>query len=315
MEIFDAHIDTLSKIHLRQTGEVNFESLDFCHVDLKRMRQGGITAQVFAIFIHPRFKNIALEQALSMVELLWQLIDTHQDAIGLVKTAADFDKLKKENKISAILSLEGGEALQGNIGLLRIFYELGVRALSLTWNHRNELADGVGEKEPGGLSDRGKEVISEMDRLGMVIDVSHLGEKGFWDIISLSKNPIIASHSNAKALCNHRRNLTDEQIKAIADSGGVIGVNFLPEFLVDQRKNATIETVLDHITYLINIGGIDVVGLGSDFDGIDSTPQGLEDCAKVPAIIHGLEQRGFSGNVIEKIMAGNMLRVFKSVLK
>jgi len=167
--------------------------------------------------------------------------------------------------------------------------------------------------EGGGLSRFGLEVVEEMNRLGMLIDVSHLNEPGFWDVIEASSSPVIASHSNAKALCDHPRNLTDEQIRAIADGGGVIGVNFCTAFLTSSGA-ATLDDVLNHIDYLVKVGGIETVGLGSDFDGITETPIGLENCSRTLILADGLNGRGYSVDAIEKIMGGNLLRLCANVL-
>jgi membrane dipeptidase len=178
---------------------------------------------------------------------------------------------------------------------------------------RNDLGDGVDSVKEAGLTSFGREVVKEMNRLGMIVDVSHLNEKGIWDVVELSEKPIIASHSNAKTLCSHRRNLTDKQIKAIAQKGGVIGINFAPQFLRDEGQ-ATLEDVLNHIDYICELVGEDYIGFGSDFDGISSTPEGLKDISYFPAILEGLRKRGYTQEQIDKISHRNFENLIKKIL-
>ncbi len=315
--IFDAHNDTLLKLLETSVEERDFMSNAGRHVSLSKVQQAGISAQIFAIFVPPQSKaGLTLHTALKMVEIFWETVEAYPDSLGVVQSSEDFEHLMTTGKIACMLSLEGGDPLLGELSHLRLFYRLGVRALTLTWNHRNELADGVGEGRTAlGISRFGRLVIHEMNHLGMIIDVSHLAEKGFWDVLTLSEDPVMASHSNARSLCNHPRNLSDAQIRAIANKGGVIGVNFYPGFLCAQSNgDASIDMVVEQISYLLKIGGCDCVGLGSDFDGIASTPLGLEDIATVPRLIPKLVAKGYSEAVVEKVMGKNFLRLVKSVL-
>jgi len=252
---------------------------------------------------------------LQLIDCFYREIENNQDDISLV---TNYDQLKEVNragKIAAILSIEGGEALEGDLGVLRVLYRLGVRLLTLTWNQRNQIADGIGESRTGsGLTEFGLKVIDEMNRLGMLIDVSHLSETCFWDVIKRSKAPIVASHSNCYNLCPHPRNLKDEQIKAIADKGGVIGITFVPNFLTQEKRKTTVKDVVKHINYLVEKVGVDCVGLGSDFDGTGGLPLGLEGVDKISNITEGLLGRGYEEREIEKILGGNFLRVFKEVV-
>jgi membrane dipeptidase len=307
----DFHCDTLYRLVDKKTDF--FERTGEGHVDLPRMKEGKVHLQVFAVFVDPKFmRKNAATMALKLIDKMHEIVEKSSE-IELVLQGKDIDRIKKEGKIGALLSIEGGEALEGEIALLRMFYKLGVRAITLTWSLRNDLGDGVDGVPDSGLTSFGKEVVKEMNRLGMIVDVSHLNEKGFWDVIDISEKPIIASHSNAKALCSHRRNLTDEQIKAIAQKGGVIGINFAPQFLRDDKK-ASIEDVLNHIDYMVNLVGEDYVGFGSDFDGINSTPEGLEDISKFPKIVEGLIKRGYTQEQIDKITHKNFENLIKKVL-
>lgn len=313
MNIFDAHNDTLLKL-VESPEHYDLATLTNSHVDLEKMNQGQLSVQIFAVFTPRRYLHgMALHKALQMIDHFWQNMERYPKELFPILWREEFTKVGSNQGIGSILSLEGGEPLQGEIGNLRNFFRLGVRALSLTWNNRNDLADGVGEDSANsGLSDFGRQVIEEMNRLGMIVDVSHLSEKGFWEVIKLSKTPIIASHSNAASLCPHPRNLTDQQIKAIADQGGVIGVNFYPRFLTNDI-HATLDDVIEQIIYLLKVGGSESVGLGSDFDGISDVPSGLEDVSTLPKIALALKKRGISSPTIEKVMGENFLTLASQI--
>lgn len=308
---FDGHIDTLLHLLHSKHDLANANG----HVNLDKLLTGGISAQIFAVFVEPAFyQGMALHKGLEMIDLFWQMIDQHPEELAFAGSGSAIKQIQEEGKIACLLAVEGGEVLQGSLGHLRNLYRLGVRVVTLTWNYRNALANGQSEGvDSGGLSPFGREVIQEMNRLGMLIDVSHLNEPGFWDVLKISKAPIIASHSCARALRDHARNLTDEQIRALADNGGVIGVNFYPGFLTESGE-AHLDDVVNHIEHFIKIGGEDCVGLGSDYDGIETTPSGLDDCSLMQAIIPALKERGYSDGKIEKVMGGNFLRIAETVL-
>lgn len=310
--VVDAHCDTLTAMPAqnRRLGEYSGGG----QLDLPRLKTGGIKVQFFAAFIAPEFKTLAVRRTLDLIDLFHREMEENKKDIQHVKSQAEINKALASGKIAALLSVEGGEALEGSIGVLRMLHRLGVRSLTLTWNGRNELADGVGEERTGGgLSSFGVAVVEEINRLGMLVDVSHLSEKGFWDVLKVSTQPVIASHSNCKALCEHPRNLSDRQIRALAENGGVMGITFVPAFLGGEKPS--VKEVLDHIDHTVAVGGVKCVGLGSDFDGTDSIPVGLEDCASFPAVTGGLIDRGYPDNVIKKILGGNFLRVIGQVLK
>ncbi len=312
--IFDGHCDTVLDIFnkKRSLGEKS----DYSHLDIPRMKKGGVNVQFFAAFIEEIYKpNASLKRTLQLIDCIYQQIEKNKEEISI---ATDYEQIKntiEADKIAAILSIEGGEALEGDLGVLRMLYKLGVRLLTLTWNQRNQIADGVGESQTGsGLTEFGFKVIDEMNKLGMLIDVSHLSETCFWEVIKRSKSPIVASHSNCYNLCPHLRNLKDEQIKSIAEKGGIIGITFVPDFLTNEKRETTIKDVTEHIDYLVKRVGVDYVGLGSDFDGTKVLPLGLEGVDKVPNITEELLNRGYKVEEIEKILGENWLRVFKKVV-
>jgi len=324
--VIDGHCDTL--------GLVVRDGIDLAerqakgHADLPRLREGGVTAQIFAVFtahIRQPVAHDPLDLALRMIDALYQQLEAHTDQFVLATTVWDIERAKAEDKLAAILGLEGGEPLgvgwrwtrrwdQPLLDRLRIFYRLGVRNIGLTWSLRNALADGVFEAQTdGGLSNYGRAVVAEMNRLGIVIDVAHLAPAGVRDVLQLSEAPVIASHANARAVCDHPRNLTDEQLEGLARNGGLVGVTFVPAFIDPQR--VTLDRLLDHVDHIVRVAGIDHVGLGSDFDGYwgdDQMPE-LRDAADLPAITAGLLARGYSETEIRQVLGENYLRVFRQV--
>ena len=312
--IVDGHCDTILEImnHKRNLEKKSTTG----HLDIPRMKEGGINVQFFAVFIEDIYKpDRSLKRTLQLIDCFYKEIERNRDDISLVINYNQIKEVNKAGKIAAILSIEGGEALEGDLGVLRVLYRLGVRLLTLTWNQRNRIADGMGESRTGsGLTEFGLKVIDEMNDLRMLIDVSHLSETGFWDVIKRSKTPIVVSHSNCYALCPHLRNLKDEQIKALADKDGVIGITFVPDFLTQEKRKTSVKDVVKHIDYFVEKVGVDYVGLGSDFDGTGELPLGLEGVDKIPNLTEELLDRGYKEREIEKILGGNFLRVFRKVV-
>jgi len=277
------------------------------------MIEGGVTCQVFAVSSErSRMPAYPLRTAIMMIERFYKECDAIP-AIEPVTSHKEIGEAKKKGKVAGLLSIEGADVIEGRIETLATFHRLGVRMVGLVHSLRNPLADGVADRRTGGgLSELGAQAVEELDRLGMIIDVSHLNDEGFWDVLELTKNPIIASHSNSRVVCNHPRNMTDEMITALAENGGVLGMNFAPSFV--HPKDATLEGIVDHIDHIVDLVGPDHVGLGSDYDGIPSTPKGLEDVTKMPDITRELVKREYTREDIEKILGGNHLRLFKQVI-
>ncbi|MGH2374221.1 MAG: dipeptidase, partial [bacterium] len=228
-----------------------------------------------------------------------------------VTTLAEIERAQRDGKIAAVLSIENGDALGGDLRVLDDLYRRGVRMLGLTWNPSTALGDGAHGRQHSGLTDLGRAVIRRMDDLGIVVDVSHLSEAAFWDAVGVVRGPFIASHSNAAALYRHPRNLTDSQLRAVAKRGGIVGVNFYPGFL----GAATLDRVLAHIDHMVKVMGIDHVALGSDYDGVPRVAARLDDVSKLPNLTAGLQRRGYTTEQIHKILGGNALRVFRQVWK
>jgi membrane dipeptidase len=309
MLIVDAHCDTLSEVLEKKIDIFQNEG----PLEIKRLYENKKSVQFFAVFVKPGNEAYTLANALKQIDILYQAEKEYSRYLEVAYNTEDIERILSEGKAAAILSIEGGEALSRDLGVLRMLHRLGVRAMGLTWNYRNPLADGVFDDTGGGLTPFGKSVVSEMNRLGMVIDVSHLNKKGFWDVIEQSEHPIIASHSNAQALCGHRRNLDDRQLYALKENGGVVGINFCPAFLCDSEQ-ADINDVIKHIEYIAGLIGIEHIGFGSDFDGIARTPKGLEGVQCLPRLAEKLYSLNYTEQQVEMIAGKNFMRVLQKVL-
>ncbi len=308
--IFDGHCDTVYETYIQD----KVLAKNNLQLDLKRLNENKEAVQVFAAFVDK--KNITVSPMKHVLRLINHYYDETEKNADILKHCNSYREIRdalSSGKVASVLSIEGGEALEGELSALFMFYKLGVRLITLTWNYANEIADGICEPRGGGLTEFGREVVKEMNRLKMVVDVSHLSEKGFWDVAEISEAPFIASHSCVKKLCNHPRNLTDEQIKAIINIGGCIGVNFYPEFLT-EGKVCTSEDIIRHIDYICNLGGIYNVGFGSDFDGVESLPTDIKGAEDIYIIINKLFEAGYSQNNVKSIAFHNFMRVFSQIL-
>lgn len=307
MKIVDLHCDTISLIfEKRQSLFVNNG-----HFDIKRAQGSKIALQFFALFSMPADCNTCMRQILKQIDKFYLELERNSEYLFLLRDYSDINKELDAEKIACLLHLEGAEALGTDEEILRILYRLGLRSIGLTWNNRNLLADGVGEgKYAGGLSLKGRQIIKEMSKMGIILDLSHISEKSFFDALDYYDKPVLVSHANARALCNHRRNLNDSQLKALALNGGVIGVNQVADFV--KKEQPSIDDLLDHIVYIADLIGVDHVGLGSDFDGADKiVMKGIEEYANWESL---LSARSFTQQEIEKILGKNALRVIKAVL-
>lgn len=312
MRPIDMHCDTFLKLmNDKENSELYENDLN---IDIKKLKKGNSLAQFFAMWIDLERVNDPMETCLEMIDKFYVEIGKNSDYISLATNYEDIIKNDTEGKISAILTIEEGEAIKGELHNLRNFYRLGVRAITLTWNAVNKI--GFPNKEEKnrdkGLTDFGKEVVHEMNRLGMLIDVSHLSDQGFYDVARLSSKPFIASHSNSRTMKNHARNLTDDMIKTLSKKGGVTGICFERRFLGDS-ENARIEDMVRHIKHIRNVGGIDVVALGSDYDGSHPGYE-IENIGEIGKLADELKDNKFSEDEIDKIFYKNALRVIKEVL-
>jgi len=305
--LIDAHADTISKAMRTNTNQGLYSNdID---VDIVRLLEFGAPVQIFALWLDNRYVATGFEQTNLMIDYFEQELEKHSDKIELALNLDDIERIAREGKVSALLSLEGGEALMGKIENLDHFYNRGVRLIGLTWNRENELGYGHAIQTTNGLKPFGIEVIKRMDELGMIMDISHLNEEGFWDAHNTSTRPYIASHSNAHSITQHSRNLKDDQIMAIVESGGIIGFNMFPPF-VSKNDVATIDDIMAHFNHFIRIGAGNHIGLGCDFDGITSMPEGITDLSSLKKLKDKLTEE-FDADTTFKIMEGNFYDFFK----
>jgi len=293
------------------------------HTDLPRLKEGGVGAIFFSAYVAARYarQNQAAHRALEMIDAIrHDIVARHPEQVMLALTAEDIERARRQGKLAVLIGIEGGHAIEDSLRLLRAFYTLGARYMTLTHVNTNNWADSSGDlndprvKHHNGLTDFGRQVIAEMNRLGMIVDVSHVSDKTFWDVLAASRAPVMASHSSCRALCDHPRNLTDEMIRALAKKGGLIQINFAPEFLTRRETPpANLDDVVEHIAHAVRVGGVEAVGIGSDFDGIDRAPVGLEDVSKFPELTRALLARGFSPADLRKIYGQNVLRLMHAV--
>ena len=323
------------------------------HTDIARLRAGNVGAQFFAAYVGSEYvkDNRSAHRTLEMIDTVrHDIVEQHPDTFRLAFTADDIEAAHRDGKIAALIGIEGGHGIEDSLRLLRDYYTLGVRYMTLTHVNTNNWADSSGDMgKPGvehhnGLTAFGKDVVHEMNRLGMMVDISHVADKTFWDVMEVSAAPPIASHSSCRALSDAPRNMTDDMIRALAKKGGVVQVNFDCGFLsqksedverafmkrftaattVAERKaigeelkktepRATLADVVAHIDHIVQIAGVGAAGLGSDFDGVECTPIGLDDVSKFPNLTRALLEKGYKPEDIAKIYGGNLLRVMRAV--
>jgi membrane dipeptidase len=368
--LIDTHNDVTSRtVEGFDIGERNASDRP-THTDLPRMKEGGMGAQFFAVYVAASYVNgnHSANRTLQMIDTVrHDIVGRYPNDFMFATTAAQIEAAHRQGKIAALMGIEGGHAIEDSLRLLRDYYALGIRYMTLTHSNTNNWADSSGDidradvQHHNGLTDFGKDLVREMNRLGMMVDISHVADKTFWDALQVSSAPIFASHSSCRALCNVPRNMTDDMIVALAKKGGVVQINFSCGFLsqkvADADKNAqqdnaavrqrmeretagktltpeqrraltakiraemgiqpgpraTLQDVVAHIDHVRKIAGVDAVGLGSDFDGIGCTPEGLDDVSKWPNLTRALLEKGYSAEDIRKIYGGNLLRVMRGV--
>jgi membrane dipeptidase len=362
--VIDMHADTTQRLVDENVDLA--QRLPDGHLDAVRAKEGGLDAQFFSIWVEPELFGGGGERAVKRADLQIQavrdLAARHPETWELATTAADVRRISESGKIAALMGMEGGYAIDEKIANVERYYQMGVRYLSPAWSVSTSWAGSSGDEagKTRGLNDFGKQVIREMNRLGIMVDVSHLSDRAFWDIVNTSSRPVIATHSGCRAITNVPRNLTDEMIVALAKTGGVVNVIFYPEHIepgysekkkkVDAQIAAEVQRasdaekgdvahkklardrvrhdeylkrlppvsvarIVDHIDHIVKLVGIDHVGIGSDFDGVQVVPADLKSVADLPNLTKELLQRGYSESDIDKILGGNMLRVMEEVEK
>ena len=308
--IVDAHCDVITKI-MRTNEELYSNTL---HFDIHRAKKYKSFVQFFAAYVSPDYCPAnAYRRCTDIIRNFKAQVEKNSEHVIHVTKYKHIENAVSQHKIAAILTIENGAALEGDINKLDEFYKLGVRSIGLTWNGSNQIACGVGGNNlEFGLTSFGFEVVKHMNKLGMLVDVSHINEASFWDVISTTIAPIIASHSNAKKLCPHQRNLTCDQFKALIKNGGVTGINLCPPFL-NKSGTANINDILNHIEHFMSLGGENNIGIGADFDGISSTPEGIRGVEDLGEILDALLRINYTEEHVQKIAGLNFLRVLNEV--
>ena len=355
--IIDTHADT-PQMMLDEGYDLAQPDSPFM-ISVPKMRQGHLGAEFFSIWVDVGWpKQELIHRALDLIDVVYEQVGRHSDVLGMATTADEIVRLHLQGKFAILLGVEGGHIIQDDLRALDIYYRLGVRYMTLTHTANTEWADSSGDKPKwNGLTNFGKQVVEHMNRLGMMVDISHVSDKTFYDTLAATHAPVIASHSSCRALCDVPRNMTDDMIRALAKNGGVMDINFYSGFLspdfaaaykkvapqiqadesaaekqyANDRKRLAEESrdiwaryasqfpapsytaIADHIDHAVQVAGIDHVGLGSDFDGIDSAPKGMEDVSKLPDLVRELARRGYSEQDLKKILGGNLLRVMRQV--
>nr|MBA3242959.1 membrane dipeptidase [Acidobacteriota bacterium] len=355
--VVDGHND-ITEIMVDTGYDLGTPSTGKYHTDLARLGQSGITGQFFSVYIDRKYATTggSARRALDLIDVIYRAAEKYPNQLTMAYSTGDIRRAKKQKKVGALLGIEGGHAIENSLPALRDFYRLGVRYMTLTHNNTNDWADACcDESKHNGLSDFGKEVVREMNRLGMFVDVSHISDKTMSDVLDVSTAPVIASHSSARALANHKRNIPDELLRRITKNGGVVMVNFYPAFIDERVRVAGLErdtrlkaqrdalreqfkneparleeelnklnaanplprtplsVLIDHLDHIAKVAGVDHVGLGSDFDGIPSLPEGIDDVSQLSNITYELLRRGYSERDVMKILGGNLMRAFAEV--
>lgn len=339
--VIDTHIDTAT--HLLWRSPDFSQRLDEGHVDIPRLREGGVDAAMFAVWIDEGFSNeAALKLALRGIDTIHQTVSAHSSDLAFARTAADVRAARSAGKIAVLISIEGGRVICDDLGILRMLNSLGVCSITLAWGAATGWADSHNQQRHGGLTAFGRKVVQEMQRLDMLVDVSHLSDAAFWQVLEVAERPVFASHSSCHALQEHTRNMRDPMIEALALNGGVMNINFFGGFIGANPATGHVEPTLrrperyrdpfdriaytvrepgplltrliDHFNHAIRLAGAEHVGIGSDFDGVTQLPQGMEDMSKLPALTAGLLDAGHSEQVVRQVLGENDLRLFERAL-
>lgn len=324
--LFDGHNDLPWQIRKLAAGSL--DRLDLTqrhpelHTDIPKLQESGLKAQFWSVYVSADTMdtNDALLRTLEQIHLVDEMLKRFPTVFERASNSADIERIAAQGRIASMMGVEGGHSIEDSLANLERFYERGVRYMTLTHSRSLKWADScTGEVVSSGLSPFGEEVVREMNRLGMLVDLSHVSDATMKDALRVTAAPVIFSHSSARAICDHPRNVPDDVLKLLPSNGGVVMINFYSAFVVptevlekDEDARGSVKTVVDHIEHVIAVAGIDHVGIGSDFDGVPRLPVGLEDVSKYPAITQELVDRGYSENQIHQILGGNVLRVLKA---
>lgn len=334
MRIVDMHCDTIERLfRCEKEGRPGSLRENDCHLDLLRMQKSGYLLQNFALFVNSGTCKDPWEEVCDLYACYSREMSANRDLIAPVLCYSDIAENAAKGKLSAMLTVEEGAVCKGEPEKLKALYDMGVRMLTLTWNYPNELGHPNidSRKDTGdweayffqpnvteGLTKRGEEFVEAMEEMGMIVDVSHLSDAGFYDVLQATSKPFVASHSNARTVCRASRNLSDDMIRKLGERGGVMGLNFCADFLREVpfgvRNPGAVSDVVLHARHIVNVGGMEVLGLGSDFDGID-TNEGLPGGQSMALLWEALHKAGFTGGQLEQIFEKNVLRVYEETLR
>ena len=311
MKYIDLHCDTA----YRMINENLHLDKSICKVNIENLKKGGALGQIFAFFLDLEEVEDPFNGFMDMYNNFILETERNKDSIKIVRNIEELKECEREEKLAAILSIEEGEVLKGNLENIKRVYDLGIRIITLTWNYENSLGypNYNFKYKDKGLKEKGIEMVKEMEKVGIIPDASHLSDGGFYDLVKICKKPFIATHSNSREIMNHPRNLTDDMIKLLSNKGGVMGLNFCSSF-VGENEVTSISDLVKHAKHIRNIGGIDVLALGSDFDGIENEVE-IKDTSEMNKLYYALNKEGFSEDDIEKIFYKNIIRVLKECSK
>lgn len=325
MKYIDMHCDTIAEIfYARENGHDSSLYENNLHIDIQKLKKGDCLVQNFAAFVNISSRKEPFKYTNELIDVYYEQLEANKELIAPVYKFEDIEKNEKAGLISALLTVEEGQACEGKLENLSHFYNRGVRMMNFCWNFDNSLtthnginAGGLPQTEKG-LTEKGFEFVEEMERLGMIIDTAHISDKGFYDILNHAKRPFVDSHTNSRSVFDHVRNITDDMIRKMGEKGCVAGVNFCCEFMKSYKGpedyGATYEVSVKHIKHLINAGGEDCVGFGSDYDGISSLNLEMANASFMPGFVDEMKKQGFSDDLIEKVFYKNVLRLYKEIL-
>lgn len=306
-KVIDLHCDTLSHCYASGIGLANDGQLA---VSLEKRPRGLHICQVMAIFMPDEFRGREAEEYFGRIyQTYYRQMQVCKEQVARVLELDTIDQALEARPFAVMLSVEGGSALAGRLGNVKTLYSLGVRMMTLTWNQANEICGGCATQK--GFTKFGRKAVQEMEKLGIIVDVSHLSDVGFWELCEFSQRPFVASHSNARAVCDHRRNLTDDMFKTIRDRGGIVGLNYYDNFIVEGGGSKSIDDLLRHVHHFLELGGEDTLALGSDYDGAE-IPEYLDSMEKVEFLFEAMLKSGIPAGVVEKIQYKNANRFFQA---
>ena len=341
--VVDTHIDTIT--HLLSRHPDFGTRLEAGHVDIPRLREGGVGAALFAIWVDDDVYDEpgSLKYVLQGIDVMRRTVEAHGSALEIAYTGDDVERIHREGRIAVVLTIEGGNAICSDLGVLRQLHRAGIRSITLTWQYATKWCDSCNDEPHGGLTELGRDIVKEMCQIGMLPDVSHISDRAFYEVLEAAEGPVFASHSSCRSLQDARRNMSDDMIVALGQAGGVVNINFASAFIggpdhppfvpmlnpdrsqfrdpferihkPDGRPGAPFDRLLDHFDLALRLAGAEHVGIGSDYDGVSSVPIGMDDISRLPVLTAGLLGRGHDEEAVVKVLGANNLRLFKEAFR